>query len=261
MTSHSFPTRRSSDLAEIKGFQDPSIFVDVVKKEVERQLVDLKEKKKVKEEVRGANEDATTKFLRPLPGSARMYPETDLPLLHISKEIIDRVKRSMPKLKSEMKEELIKSGISEELAKLILQKDKLSEFKELATIIRNPNLIAKMITLWRDEIAKHKGIKEEQIEEILNVDLFEDILKALLEKKIREEDVKVVMNDIADGKTLEDAMKKEKVDNGELEEEIMKLIKEKPGLREGAYMGLLMAKYKGKFSGKELMDLIKKYMK
>ncbi|MFW6002860.1 MAG: Glu-tRNA(Gln) amidotransferase subunit GatE [Halanaeroarchaeum sp.] len=33
----------------------------------------------VPEETRGANEDATSEYLRPLPGAARMYPETDVP--------------------------------------------------------------------------------------------------------------------------------------------------------------------------------------
>ncbi|SFK88299.1 glutamyl-tRNA(Gln) amidotransferase subunit E [Halogranum rubrum] len=33
----------------------------------------------VPEETRGANDEATTRYLRPLPGAARMYPETDVP--------------------------------------------------------------------------------------------------------------------------------------------------------------------------------------
>ena len=33
----------------------------------------------VPEETRGANEDGTSQYLRPLPGAARMYPETDVP--------------------------------------------------------------------------------------------------------------------------------------------------------------------------------------
>ncbi|MFB6082317.1 MAG: Glu-tRNA(Gln) amidotransferase subunit GatE [Halanaeroarchaeum sp.] len=33
----------------------------------------------VPEETRGATEDATSRYLRPLPGAARMYPETDVP--------------------------------------------------------------------------------------------------------------------------------------------------------------------------------------
>jgi glutamyl-tRNA(Gln) amidotransferase subunit E len=37
----------------------------------------------VPEETRGANEDGTTRYLRPLPGAARMYPETDVPPVHL----------------------------------------------------------------------------------------------------------------------------------------------------------------------------------
>ena len=33
----------------------------------------------VPEETRGANDDGTTRYLRPLPGAARLYPETDVP--------------------------------------------------------------------------------------------------------------------------------------------------------------------------------------
>jgi glutamyl-tRNA(Gln) amidotransferase subunit E len=35
--------------------------------------------REVPEETRGANEDGTSRYLRPLPGAARMYPETDVP--------------------------------------------------------------------------------------------------------------------------------------------------------------------------------------
>ncbi|EMA04691.1 Glu-tRNA(Gln) amidotransferase subunit GatE [Haloferax denitrificans] len=41
----------------------------------ERATVAIEE---VPEETRGANDDGTTRYLRPLPGAARMYPETDV---------------------------------------------------------------------------------------------------------------------------------------------------------------------------------------
>ena len=46
-----------------------------------------------------------------------------------------------------------------------------------------------------------------------------------------------------------------------MEGEIMKLIKEKPGLSVNAYMGLIMKEFKGKISGKEVSEIIKKYVK
>ena len=41
----------------------------------------------------------------------------------------------------------------------------------------------------------------------------------------------------------------------------MNLIKSKPGLSENAYMGLIMKEFKGKVSGKEVMEIIKKFVK
>lgn len=246
---------------EIKGFQDPKIFVKVVEREVERQLEDLDKKKKMQEEVRGANPDSTTKFLRPLPGSSRMYPETDLPLLYFSKEQIDNARKKLPKMKHELKDHLEKQGASPEMIKLLLQKNKLGEYKELFEVIKKPNLIIKMLILWRSEITRHKGWTLEQTEEVLNIDLLEDVLKALKEGEIREEDVKGIMKEVAEGRKLSDALKKGEIDTEDVEEDIVRLIKEKPGLREGAYMGLLMQKYNGKVSGKVLMELIKKHLK
>jgi glutamyl-tRNA(Gln) amidotransferase subunit E len=44
---------------------------------------------KPEKEVRGVQEDGTTKFLRPLPGAARLYPETDVIPLSISDKWIE----------------------------------------------------------------------------------------------------------------------------------------------------------------------------
>ncbi|MDZ5810896.1 Glu-tRNA(Gln) amidotransferase subunit GatE [Halorubrum sp. AD140] len=44
----------------------------------------------VPEETRGANDDGTTRYLRPLPGAARMYPETDVPPVEPDPTEVDR---------------------------------------------------------------------------------------------------------------------------------------------------------------------------
>ncbi|APE95562.1 Glu-tRNA(Gln) amidotransferase subunit GatE [Halodesulfurarchaeum formicicum] len=43
----------------------------------------------VPEETRDANEDGTTSYLRPLPGAARMYPETDVPPVDIDPAAVE----------------------------------------------------------------------------------------------------------------------------------------------------------------------------
>ena len=42
--------------------------------------------------------------------------------------------------------------------------------------------------------------------------------------------------------------------------EIKKIIEEKKGLSIGAYMGILMGKYRGKADGKKIMEILKKYL-
>ena len=90
---------------------------------------------------------------------------------------------------------------------------------------------------------------------------FNHVLNLLIKGKIKEEHVKDVLERIVDGKNLDEAVKFEKIDLDEVEEKIMKIIKEKPGLNENAYMGLVMKEFKGKITGKEAMEIIKKFMK
>lgn len=245
--------------AEIKGFQDPDIFVEVVKKEAERQEQDLKNKKQLKTEVRGANPDASTRFLRPLPGSSRMYPETDLPLLRIKKEIIDEAKNTLPKLRSEIRGELFKKGLNEEQIKIILRDEKLEDFESLLKIINEPKFIFKVLIEIPKEIASHENI--ENINEKINLDIIESIVNYVKENKIEKHDVKHVIEEIAKGKSFEDAVKLEKIDLSDIETEIAKIVKEKPGLSVGGYMGLIMTKFKGKVSGKEAGEILNKLIK
>jgi Glu-tRNA(Gln) amidotransferase subunit E-like FAD-binding protein len=240
---------------EIKGFQDLKMFVSVIEKEIVRQKQNI-ENKTGKSEVRNAKPDGTTEFLRPMPSASRMYPETDLPLLRISREIINEARKTLPKLRSEVRGELQKKGLSEEMIKLLSTGDKIEEFESLLKIINEPNFVAKVLFLIPREIASHKKI--ENIDEILNLDIIESIIEAVKKGKIEKEDVKHVMTEISKGKTFEEAIKLEKVDLSEIETEVAKLIKEKPGLSRGGYMGLIMSQFKGKINGKQANDILDK---
>ncbi len=244
---------------EIKGFQDVKMFISVIENEIKRQEENLRLKKDLKSEVRNSSADGTTKFLRPMPGSSRMYPETDLPLLRISREIINDAKATLPKLRSEIKSELKEKGLSEEMIKLLSHGDKIEEFESLLKIINEPNFIAKVLFIFPKEIASHEKI--ENIDDILNLDVIESIINAVERKKIQREDVKHVMEEIALGKKFEDAIKLEKFDLSDIESEIAKIVKEKPDLSIGGYMGLIMQKFKGKVNGKDATEILGKLIK
>lgn len=236
---------------EIKGVQEPQLIEKTILNEISRQIKLIK-KGKSKGEVRKALPNGETEFLRPLPGPSRMYPETDLPLLHISREMINEVKKSLPKLKSEIRKNLEKKGLNPELIKEILNENKLRDFEELLNVFNKPELIAKMLTVWQKEIKNKTG---KNVEKKLSLDILETILQGVINNIIKEEEVKIVMEEIVNGKDVNEALKRERVEN--LEEEIIKIIKEKPGLSFNAYMGLIMEKFRGKVSGKEVAEILK----
>ncbi len=234
---------KGSERVEIKGFQDTKMMKKTIDLEITRQEICVKEKS-CQQEVRNALPDGTTEFLRPMPGAARMYPETDVPLLKISKQLMDETKKDLPKLASEHKSFLDKFGLNPELVKLLLKQNKIGDFKTLVQEHNNPNLVAKMLTLFQPE----KGIE---------VDKLEEILEGIEKKKISENDVKTIMQKLSEGKSLKEASEKSDVD---LKGEAEKLIKEKSGLSQGAYMGLLMGKFKGQVSGKEVSDVLRELL-
>jgi Glu-tRNA(Gln) amidotransferase subunit E-like FAD-binding protein len=247
---------RGENRVELKGMQDMNIFLKVIENEVERQKK-LSDKKKFTEmEVRNAQKDGSSKFMRPLPGSARMYPETDLPLLKISRDFINKAKKTLPKLNSEIEKELEKTGLDKHEIKLLFKQNKLEEFKEHLNIINKPKLIAKVLLLYPKEIAKHLKLDLIKVEKKILEEL-KDILHKVKKKKIPEGQIKHVLEKVVKGEEAEF----EKMDSNIVEEKIRKIIKEKPGFAPNAYMGLVMKEFKGKVSGKEAMEIILKYVK
>lgn len=246
---------KGSKRVEIKGFQDPKMMKKTIDLEIERQMKCVKEKS-CKNEVRNALSDGKTEFLRPMPGEARMYPETDHPLLRISRNLIDETKKNLPKLASENKSYLNEFGLNDELIKLLLKSGKIEEFKTLAHSCQNYDLIAKTLTLFQKEIVKKTGKSEKEIGELFDAHMLEVILEKV-GHELSVNDVKMIMMKIAEGKNLEEALKKSDID---LKSEASKILDEKPGLSMGAYMGLLMGKFKGQVSGKEVSDVLKELM-
>jgi len=244
---------------EIKGFQDVKMFIPTIEKEVERQEVNLKEGTDLKGEVRNAKEDGSSEFLRPIPGAARMYPETDLPLLKISREMIDEAKKNLPRLRSDIKGELERSGLPGDWIMYLINGGLIDEYKSLLEVINEPKLIGKIMIELPREISAHEGI--ENIDGFLSLDIIESIVHAVKDEKIERDDIKHVMMEIVKGRKFEDAIKIEKADLGDVEQEIAKMVNEKPGLSIGGYMGLVMQKFKGKVSGKEASTILGKLVK
>jgi glutamyl-tRNA(Gln) amidotransferase subunit E len=234
-----------------------------MKKEIERQMELVKNGKSVAE-VRNVLPNGTSEFLRPMPGAARMYPETDLPILKISRDIINEAKKKLPKLRTETEKDFKKFGLGEEMIKLLFKYNKMEEFREMISIFNNSQLVAKILLVYPKEIASKNNLKIEYVDERLNKDVISGILEDIKKNRVKESEIKNLMNRIVLGEEIS-GISSEKADADELmseiEDKIRKTIEKIPGLSEHAYMGIIMKEFGGKVSGKEVMEIIKRYVK
>jgi glutamyl-tRNA(Gln) amidotransferase subunit E len=101
-------------------------------------------------ETRAANPDGTTRFTRPRPGAARMYPETDVNAIIITPEYLEKLKASLPEMpEAKLKRFQKDYGLNEKLAKQIVNSEYMGLFEELAREYKDLTILA-AVTLTED---------------------------------------------------------------------------------------------------------------
>jgi glutamyl-tRNA(Gln) amidotransferase subunit E len=99
-------------------------------------------------ETRGPTSDGQTRYLRPRPGAARLYPETDVPPIRIEEDYIAMVKKHLPPTWHTQIEELTSQhGLAHPVAEELLASDYLDLFQRLVkeTHLSAPYLAASLI--------------------------------------------------------------------------------------------------------------------
>ncbi|MFQ5759033.1 MAG: Glu-tRNA(Gln) amidotransferase subunit GatE, partial [Candidatus Bathyarchaeia archaeon] len=77
--------------------------------------------KGVPEETRAPNPDGTTRYMRPRPGAARMYPETDVPPIQLSEDYLEKLRASLPEMPEKKMRRLMREyELNRKLARQIL---------------------------------------------------------------------------------------------------------------------------------------------
>jgi Glu-tRNA(Gln) amidotransferase subunit E-like FAD-binding protein len=236
---------------EIKGFQEIKIMPKIIEKEIERQL---KLSKKEESHVRSFKEDGTTDYMRPMPGAARMYPETDVVPLKVD---LSKTKQGVPELIEEKAKRYEQLGLGKDHAKDLAKSDKTEMFekfvKEFSKI--KPAFIYSTLIALATEVKRKYKVDTDKITE----KQFAEIFKALNDEKISKNALPDILADAAQNKL---DLSKHKIESTEnIEDEIKDIIKQKPGLSISAYMGLVMAKYRGKIDGSKAMEVLKKHVK
>lgn len=102
----------------------------------------------VPEETRMAMPDGTSRYMRPRPGAARLYPETDVPPLPITDAWIARIRETLPETSAKVMDRLMsKYALNDKLAKQLVDSDYLELFETIASSSKVPaSFIATVLT-------------------------------------------------------------------------------------------------------------------
>ena len=240
---------------------------DALKAVIER---DREAIKGVPEETRAPNPDGTTRYMRPRPGAARMYPETDIPLTYITEDYIKKISSRLPELPEQKLGRLIKEyRLNQKLARQILD----SEHSELfETIIKessvSPTTVAAFLTETLRAL-KRDGVQVDNVSEKQIREIFKHVGTGELTKEAIPEVVSWLSKH--ENKNIQEAisglglkiMSKE-----ELEKIIEAIIEANKGLVEergakafGILMGMVMKEVRGKANAASVGELIRKKLK
>ena len=156
-------------------------------------------------ETRTAKEDGTSRYMRPRPGAARMYPETDIPPQPIMEELLAKIRCNLPESGGKKIARLIKQyGINEKLAKQLADSEYTMLFEETA---RETGVQASTIAAFLTEMLK--AIKREgtQLENVSDEQI-KSIFSAVGTGNLAKEAIAEVFSWLAkkEGKTVGDAI-------------------------------------------------------
>ncbi|HIE34010.1 MAG TPA: Glu-tRNA(Gln) amidotransferase subunit GatE, partial [Candidatus Altiarchaeales archaeon] len=217
----------------------------------------------VPKETRKSRGDGTTEFMRPLPGSARMYPETDEALIPINRNLLKKIRENLPKMPEEMQRSLEDMGLSRELANQMVRSKWINSFNSLTREFRNikPVFIATTLLSTPKEIRRKYGIETN----VLEIKHFRDILSYLNKGDISKEAVPELLielaknpndsaGDIIDKKNLRLISTK---DLEEIIDNIMEDIQDMDKMGNKVF-GIMMGKAMAKLGARSNPDIVKR---
>ena len=219
-------------------------------------------------ETRMPTEDGMTNFMRPRPGSARMYPETDIIPVKISNNKRNQIKNSLPKSYEEQINNYKNIGLNEKLSIQIFDSKYKILFEEL---IKNVNLPANYIAAQLTETLINLSRNNLDITKLTNIEL-EKIFKEIEKGVIAKESFELIIEDICkNNRDIDEIIinsKKNKLDDEDIEKIISEIIenkkeiiKEKGNESFNILMGEAMKQLRGKVDGKIVSEKIRELLK
>jgi glutamyl-tRNA(Gln) amidotransferase subunit E len=221
----------------------------------------------VPEETRAANPDGTTKYMRPRPGAARMYPETDVPPIQLTEDYLKKLRGRLPELPEQlMKRLMAEYKLNQKLAKQILDSEYLSLFETLA---KETGVASTVISVALTETLK--ALKRDGMNvEIVSDKQFKELFMLVGAGKTAKESIPELLTWLSNHEraTASDALKSlglGMILQKELEELVDDVIEKNWEFVEargkgalGPLMGMIMKKVRGRVNAGVVSGILKK---
>ena len=223
----------------------------------------------VPEETRRGLPDGNSAYMRPLPGAARMYPETDVPPVVITKERLDAVElpELLPQRKARYMEEW---GLNEELAGRVAYSVHFTLFEEVLSKVTgiNPMLVATTLMSTLPEL-RREGCDINKLEP----DHFESVFRLIVSGGAAKEVVPEILSKMIEHPEMsaEDAARELGLGDKHLEDieglidtivtQRLDFVKERGMGAIGPLMGEVMKELRGIVDGEVASSLLKKKIK
>ena len=216
-------------------------------------------------ETRAATQSGETVYIRPRPGSARMYPETDIAPIKVDNLLLDPLRQKIPRPIEEYTNELISNyGLNKKLAEEIFDSQYLNLFEKIVSSTKiSPTFIASKLT---EDITNLE--RQGYDSSILTQERLIEIFNELDHGKIAKESVtllyqKLMNYEIKNLNEFESGI--ETMTEHQLEEEIngilckhLDTIREKGMNSMGMLMGRTMAVLRGRSDGQKINAILKR---
>jgi glutamyl-tRNA(Gln) amidotransferase subunit E len=205
--------------------------------------------------------------MRPRPGAARMYPETDVPPVQISTERIKRIADNLPRMPEELARELgSKYEIGPKLASQLVNSDYLGTFQEIVTSAKgvSPSFVATVLTESLRSLAREQ-VQVENVRDSHLKEVFELVAAGRTAKESVLEILKwLSSNPDASAEDALEALKLRMLTNDELGGIISKalesnrsLVNENGTKALGKMMNLVMGEVRGRADPKLVTELLR----
>lgn len=198
----------------------------------------------------------TSKFIRPLPGGSRMYPETDAHPVYLDEKTLSEARKKAPNLERETRALKAQLG-DDDTVKRMLKSTRLQAYKTVSSAVKSDNRFIANVILQKFTELGRNGYDIDSISEGRLIEVFAAYSKGTITKQAIDELLKSLSKEDSSVDAIIKQSNLERIKGGRLSNLITSIKKETKTSDPESIRKSIMAKHRLNIDGEELNGLLK----